>query len=189
MPKTAREIGELHEPWIALNTVIKNISFLRAEYGDRLILPVDPEDTKNKRGYLDFFEKNGMRDPQKKYWFNKNHIPVNQFFESVKDESRKKLNKILKLTVKDKARVKKIITEQQKVLAGECEEVLKGYPKNSVEYEKIKIQSGAHRDTLKPSQELDRELAFWLQVPAPCPKCGSRYQVLGECNICRKGKR
>lgn len=143
-PITARELGKKHNPWISLNTVIKNICYLRMEYGKRIILPNEANDFDTINNHYDLFEKNGMKEKEKKYWFNKNHVFVFNNCDKISNETRTKLNKILKLTLKEE---KIIIRNQNKILLiKSCEKIRDGiecgfaFPENHIERQKINIQ-------------------------------------------------
>lgn len=80
-PLRAREIGLRADPISAHNTVIRNIFFLRSEYGEDVI--------KDDYG-------TGARDSREKsYWFNRNYKIINYYSKYVTVENREKLNEII----------------------------------------------------------------------------------------------
>ncbi len=81
-PLRAREIGLRCDPIRAHNTTIREISYLRHEYGPEIVL-----DDSGK----------GARDSKEKsYWYNRNYVLHNNHYENITEPNRQKLNEIIK---------------------------------------------------------------------------------------------
>ena len=113
--KKSRDIGLSIDPVISLNTAIKNISFLRKEFGDGLI--------------LDDHGKHSPESDEYSYIYNPKHVLIHGYCKDISNKNRVSLNVLIEPLKKN---------DLSRVL--ELKSIRNTYPEWHREYQEIKGQ-------------------------------------------------